>query len=796
MEFGSDFVYVYEEPEFEYISEDEYDVGMNLSDSDEDDVPAVSNPAFSSSSSSSAPPPSPYLTFLPPSPRLEERRVDYDSFETVPQAPMGRPPPPLLKVSKPAKTKKHHWRHLSDSGDQQQKHHRSEELQQKLKKFRKADTNIVSLKLNQLVAPGNMHAGDPTYCTSCGAIMSSISKLKKDIEEKVWTCEFCNAKNVVDVEDEEVPTSEDLTYMLEPALSTTVSGPSGTDQSLVLFCVDISGSMCVTTEVPGNLKLRGAESLHRAQLLNRERGDQYLPKQRRNVTYISRLQSVQAAVDHQLEQMCKDHPHRRVALVTFNNEVEIIGDGKTPLVSIVGDKLKDSEQLKSSCADITLTGAIKNNRKSLGEKLFDLEEGGGTALGPALLVSVTIASKHPGSKVILCTDGLANVGLGKLEDYNRNDEEAEQAARFYEDIGKMAVEKGVSVSVITIKGTDCKLVELGKLADTTGGQVNIVDPMKLTQEFSTILANQVIATNVVATFILHKQLFFHNEETVESKIIKNIGNVTQDTEITFEYGMKIGAEKKEDTSTSDGTAKSEDTGEKAASSSAGEGSKITVGEKPEVKSEEGQSKDQTKEGGQPEEFPFQIQIAYTDTEGAKALRVLTKTKPTTRDRKIAERNMNLDVLGAHTAQLTSNLAIEGRYTLARSKALINQRAAWRNVHDAESKEAERTSNRVKYKKFFGRIRTVDEHLKTAQNEERKTHGSTHSDEEDDMYDMAVQDMYEVLPTTARGSKSSTLSSEKRAVKKKMRSRETEDKTAALVYKAKKSSRYLNESDSD
>ena len=37
-------------------------------------------------------------------------------------------------------------------------------------------------------------------------------------------------------------------------------------------------------------------------------------------------------------------------------------------------------------------------------------------------------------------------------------------------------------------------------------QVNIVDPLKLTQEFSTILANKIIATNVVATFILHKEL--------------------------------------------------------------------------------------------------------------------------------------------------------------------------------------------------------------------------------------------------------------------------------------------------
>ena len=37
-------------------------------------------------------------------------------------------------------------------------------------------------------------------------------------------------------------------------------------------------------------------------------------------------------------------------------------------------------------------------------------------------------------------------------------------------------------------------------------KVNIVDPMKLTEEFGNILANPVIASRVVATFIVHKGL--------------------------------------------------------------------------------------------------------------------------------------------------------------------------------------------------------------------------------------------------------------------------------------------------
>ena len=53
----------------------------------------------------------------------------------------------------------------------------------------------------------------------------------------------------MDLENEEVPKDQDVTFMLEPAQSTMASGPTGMDESLVIFCVDVSGSMCVTTEV-------------------------------------------------------------------------------------------------------------------------------------------------------------------------------------------------------------------------------------------------------------------------------------------------------------------------------------------------------------------------------------------------------------------------------------------------------------------------------------------------------------------------------------------------------------------
>lgn len=54
---------------------------------------------------------------------------------------------------------------------------------------------------------------------------------------------------MAELEPEEVPTKDDTTFMIAPAPVNTDHGASGGVESLIIFCVDISGSMCVTTEV-------------------------------------------------------------------------------------------------------------------------------------------------------------------------------------------------------------------------------------------------------------------------------------------------------------------------------------------------------------------------------------------------------------------------------------------------------------------------------------------------------------------------------------------------------------------
>jgi len=61
----------------------------------------------------------------------------------------------------------------------------------------------------------------------------------------------------------------------------------------------------------------------------------------------------------------------------------------------------------------------------------------GTALCPAVLTSVALAAcgGKPGSSVFVCTDGLANYGLGKMDREKEDDKEYEKklivAKEFY-----------------------------------------------------------------------------------------------------------------------------------------------------------------------------------------------------------------------------------------------------------------------------------------------------------------------------------------------------------------------------
>jgi hypothetical protein len=93
---------------------------------------------------------------------------------------------------------------------------------------------------------------------------------------------------------------------------------------------------------------------------------------------------------------------------------------------------------------------------------------------------VSLARQRPGSSVIICTDGLANVGVGKLDGNGLlfsdcvfivshsihqvfgcfADDNQLVAANWYGAVGADARDAGVTVSVISLRGDECRLEHL------------------------------------------------------------------------------------------------------------------------------------------------------------------------------------------------------------------------------------------------------------------------------------------------------------------------------------------------
>lgn len=128
--------------------------------------------------------------------------------------------------------------------------------------------------------------------------------------------------------------------------------------------------------------------------------DQFM-RGEKNVTYISRMQCLQAAIDQQIKDMANGAGDRKLGLVAFNNEVTVVGDGVENPQIIAGDKLEDYNYLMENGikqGQLRMKQQINKTHKALTKKLMGIEETGPTALGPAVLTAIAMASEGaPGS---------------------------------------------------------------------------------------------------------------------------------------------------------------------------------------------------------------------------------------------------------------------------------------------------------------------------------------------------------------------------------------------------------------
>jgi RNase P subunit RPR2 len=83
------------------------------------------------------------------------------------------------------------------------------------------DTNVFCINMSTLKREGleMVVSGDPIFCKMCSAafnMYSNVEETKKDGRlSQTWTCEFCNFKNNVQIDKEEVPKTSEANYILD-----------------------------------------------------------------------------------------------------------------------------------------------------------------------------------------------------------------------------------------------------------------------------------------------------------------------------------------------------------------------------------------------------------------------------------------------------------------------------------------------------------------------------------------------------------------------------------------------------
>ena len=505
----------------------------------------------------------------------------------------------------------------------------------RVRRVRKQDTNVLSVAFDGLadVTEETFHTGDAVVCQGdgCAAVLSAqstVTPVEGHISQHVWACEFCEHANTVDIFDaEELPQADSVDYLLASAAQQVGGAAAEAGEANVVFCIDTSGSMCVAQVMPKSaLKIRVSAArqaeLDALEAFREGNASQRMRGERGDMQYVSRMQAIQAAIDAQLSALPAAAPDARVGLVTFSDQVTLIGDGDVGSeVHLAGSKLDaaayDDMWAKGKAA--APTKRVAESAPALAERVLNLAEAGQTALGPALVASVAMASTRPGSRVIACTDGMANVGCGS------NEQGLEESEAFYRRVGEQARDAGVQVSVLSIKGDEAGMENLGIVADATGGEVDIVDPRDMASKFSSLLENSVIALNVQARIVLHKALAFRNEQGAGGReLVRNVGNVTAETAETVEFSVRRDARE------------------------------LLGGA----------------DGGR---VPFQVQISFTTRSGQRCMRVITQMKDITADRAVAEKAAHVGVLGLNSVRQSARHAEAGNLTKARAKHLKSNR---------------------------------------------------------------------------------------------------------------------------
>ena len=584
--------------------------------------------------------------------------------------------------------------------------------------IQETDLNIFCVDYNKILNKEFSLKENPIRCKKCTAVLNMYSNLNLLENDKYkWECEFCKEINLIKIKKDSIPLNKNIDYILqEPVIETKTPETKKSeekkvnldDDTTLIFCFDISGSMDEKYDVEKDIYDKVKECLA-SMSSNKEINDnlasemlKYNEKKNQftknlcvdeldsmsmgsdcsgssggsgnyydmpdifNGFRISRLEMIKFSIYSMINKLLNESPNIKVGLVTFESNVAIYGDCLEEKKII--KEVNDENKIKSFGDEYSylISNPISKSSNFILSKLFSIKSLGCTALGPGVITSLSLLKNvKKGSRIFLCTDGLANEGIGSIIN-NADEQTIKKHKLFYGKIGEEAEKKGISINLITFKDEHSDIEILMKMVEKSGGEITRVTPDKIVEQFSGLVESNIIGVDTNLEIIMPNILKFRNEnhkklENFESKYKNAVGNIKSNMIDYFEFKFK----------------------------------------KSRFLSDMNLNLNKLKK------LPIQCIIEYKDKNNGKYIKVFTELKSVSSNKEEILKQANFKIVSGNAIQKSAKMAMEGNYR----KAQINT-MAWKkflNSNKDKDKNAKDT-----YSQFKANMNNFNRNLAGAQ----------------------------------------------------------------------------------
>lgn len=344
---------------------------------------------------------------------------------------------------------------------------------------------LLRLNFDELLKPDVSLSSEVITCERCGAFLTSTSTMYRDeVLGLVYNCIFCGAVNRLTATP--ISLADAIEYTHTTTLASVeqeeveVKTPSGKPW---IICLDVSGSMA-----------NGG------------------------------LEAAKRALIKMLDDIIISEVLTPLTLVEFSEEVRIRNLVNGDCITIPRTLYNNYSGLLEHTQKISKDISVPREKHTLElckEHVKQLRTEGSTALGPAMVVALGFGTQVDAERVILLTDGEANVGLGAISEGSPSE--------FYNKLADHFKTVGVFVDIVGISSASpIGLSMIGAMSERTNGRMQYLTVDSLVGRMGSLSRSKTLANDVSLRILNSESVVIGDATGIDKasfEVLKETGQV-------------------------------------------------------------------------------------------------------------------------------------------------------------------------------------------------------------------------------------------------------------------------------